>query len=337
MADPAPISAGVVDRARGCLLGQVAGDALGGQVEFQDEVEIRFAHPQGVRELRDGGHWRTLAGQPTDDSELALALARSIVERGGFDEDSVAVAYGRWYASGPFDCGGTIERALSVIAGPMERPAARARDVASQTSQANGALMRVSPLGIFGHAMEPARLAELARRDASLTHAHPVCQDASALFAVTLAHAIRRGGAPDEVFAFARRWAETTELSADVRGAVDAAERENVEDFSSSMGWVLIALQNAFYQLRHAVSLEEGVVDSVMHGGDTDTNAAVAGALLGAVYGEAAIPARWRDAVLNCRPEAGRPGVRRPRPREYWPVDVPELAERLVSLGCRQG
>jgi hypothetical protein len=73
-----------------------------------------------------------------------------------------------------------------------------------------------------------------------------------------------------------------------------------------------------------------------MRGGDSDTNAAIAGALLGAVYGEDAVPAQWRNAVLACRPEAGRPGVRRPRPREYWPVDVLELAERLVVLGARE-
>ena len=83
------------------------------------------------------------------------------------------------------------------------------------------------------------------------------------------------------------------------------------------MGWVRIALYNAYYQLRHAVSLEEGVVDSVMSGGDTDTNAAIAGALLGAVYGELAVPRQWREAMLACRPESGRAGVRRP-----WPARV---------------
>jgi ADP-ribosylglycohydrolase len=320
-------------RARGCLLGQVAGDSLGGQVEFQDADEIRGGYPGGVRELRDGGHWRTLAGQPTDDSELALALARSLADRGAFDDDAVALAYGRWYASGPFDCGQTVAQALSVAARVADHPAANARAVASQTSQANGALMRVSPLGVFGHAMEPKRLAELARRDATLTHPHPVCQDASALFAVTVAHAIRTGGSPADVYAFARQWAIAADLSPDVRARVEAAERHNVDDFSTRMGWVLIAFQNAFFQLLHAATLEEGVVDTVARGGDTDTNAAVAGALLGAVYRDRAIPAQWRDAVLACRPEAGRPGVRRPRPPEYWPVDIMELADALASAG----
>jgi hypothetical protein len=97
-------------------------------------------------------------------------------------------------------------------------------------------------------------------------------------------------------------------------------------------GWVRVALQNAFFELLHAPSLEEGVVRTVRRGGDTDTNAAIAGALLGAVHGRAAVPAQWRSMVLSCRPLA-RPASTRPRPREYWPVDVLEIAERLLLEG----
>jgi ADP-ribosylglycohydrolase len=101
------------------------------------------------------------------------------------------------------------------------------------------------------------------------------------------------------------------------------------------MGWVRIAFQNAFFQLLHAPSLEEGVVDTVMQGGDTDTNAAIGGALLGAVHGAAAVPAQWCDRILTCRPQHGLAGVRRPRPMDFWPVDALVLAERLVVLGRR--
>jgi hypothetical protein len=68
-----------------------------------------------------------------------------------------------------------------------------------------------------------------------------------------------------------------------------------------------------------------------MRGGDTDTNAAICGALLGAVYGLDAIPAQWVDWVLNCCPQAGHPGVNRPRPECFWPVDALELADRLIQ------
>lgn len=334
MGDGNSIDPAVIARARGCLLGQFAGDSLGGLVEFQNAAQIRARHPKGVRELRDGGHWGTIAGQATDDSELALMLARSLVERGRFDDDAVARAYGHWHASGPFDCGGTIGRALSIASRVGVNIAASAREVASRTSEANGAMMRLSPLGVFGYAMPAGELAELARRDASLTHPHPVCQDASALFAVTIARAVSRGGTGAELYAFAAEWAGASGLHADVRDDLAAASQGPPEDFSENMGWVRIALRNAFYRLCHATSLEEGVVETVMAGGDTDTNAAIAGALLGAVYGESGVPRQWREAVLACRPELGRTGVRRPRPREFWPVDAIELADQLVRRGA---
>ena len=89
-------------------------------------------------------------------------------------------------------------------------------------------------------------------------------------------------------------------------------------------------IQNALWQLLHASNLEEAVVDTVMRGGDTDTNAAICGALLGAVHGREAIPDRWTECLRNCRPLAGQAHVFRPRPRRFWPVDAMELAERLI-------
>ncbi len=96
------------------------------------------------------------------------------------------------------------------------------------------------------------------------------------------------------------------------------------------MGWVLLAFQNARWQIVHVPRLEEGVVNSIMQGGDTDTNAAIAGAMLGAVHGMEAIPERWRETVLSCRPEAGDDRARQPRPSCYWPCDAVELAVKLL-------
>ena len=82
-----------LSRAQGCLLGQLAGDALGSLVEFWETEEIREAYPQGVRELADGGTWDTIAGQPTDDSEMALSLARTIAQQGRYDPVEARKAY----------------------------------------------------------------------------------------------------------------------------------------------------------------------------------------------------------------------------------------------------
>ena len=76
---------GSLSRAQGCLAGQIAGDSLGSLVEFQTAAAIERRYPSGVRNLSDGGSWDTIAGQPTDDSELALALARPLALLGKYD------------------------------------------------------------------------------------------------------------------------------------------------------------------------------------------------------------------------------------------------------------
>jgi ADP-ribosylglycohydrolase/fructose-1,6-bisphosphatase/inositol monophosphatase family enzyme len=312
---------GRLARAQGCLLGQIAGDSLGGLVEFQSGESVRQGHPEGPRRLMDGGHWDILAGQPTDDSEMALALARSIVAEGRFERGGALEAYRSWLQSGPFDVGGTVSAGL--------------RDRPNPASQANGSLMRASPLGIFAHELKPVMAAEVARQDASLTHPSPVCGDAAAAFVVAVGHAVREGDGADEAWEAASRWAHEAKAALLVREALAAARREPPVCDGGSEGWVKVALQNAFYELVHAPSVEEGVVATVRRGGDTDTNAAVAGALLGAVHGRAAVPEQWRSMILSCRPVP--PRARHPRPRVYWPVDALEIAERLLLAGAGSG
>jgi ADP-ribosylglycohydrolase len=101
------------------------------------------------------------------------------------------------------------------------------------------------------------------------------------------------------------------------RGAAGKAP----SDFMTHQGWVLLALQSAFYQLMTAGSAEEGIISTVACGGDTDTNAAIAGALLGAAHGRDSIPSRWIFPIMGCRS---------PRPPVYWPDDSLDLAEALL-------
>ncbi|MBK7258984.1 MAG: ADP-ribosylglycohydrolase family protein, partial [Ignavibacteriae bacterium] len=122
-----------------------------------------------------------------------------------------------------------------------------------------------------------------------------------------------------------------------LRDSIKNAEKDPPADYTRQQGWVLIAFHNALWQLRHAPNLEEGVVDTVMRGGDTDTNAAICGALLGAVYGLHAVPQTLGDLPAAVPPpEAGRPGVHHPLPAVFLPVDAMDLAMQLVSDQVRQ-
>ena len=306
----------ILSRAQGSLLGQLAGDSLGSLVEFRAPDDIQREYPKGVRELADGGTWNTIAGQPTDDSEMALLLARMLADQGRYDPEEARKAYMFWLDSGPFDCGMTVAGGL--------------RGRSNPDSQANGAMMRISPLGIFGANHDAGLVAEWARQDAAITHPHPVCQQANALFTMAIAHAVRRGRDGRDLYEQIVTWAENMKVDGSLLEAVRGAAESPPADYVRQQGWVLTAFRNALWQLLHATNLEEAVVDTIMRGGDTDTNAAICGALLGAVWGRTAIPDQWTECVLNCRPAAGQPNVRRPRPECFWPVDALELAERLI-------
>jgi ADP-ribosylglycohydrolase len=313
------------------MIGMVIGDALGSQVEFQTAETIRAAYPDGVRDLADSAVWSTLAGQPTDDSELGLTLARSLVRTGHYDLEDAAAAYGRWYASEPFDCGHSTRLAFAPAATALVNKSRAARNKADWGSQSNGSLMRIAPVGVW--AADPDEAARVASEDSSLSHPHPVCRAACAAFAAAISAALsgadRRGMMETALRVADEAGVEAAPVAAALR---QAAMGVAPADFQHQMGWVLISLQNAFFHLAAGTAIEPALIATVGQGGDTDTNAAIAGALLGAADGRASLPIRWVMPVLTCRPDPGLRSVR-PRPDEYWPDDILDLTEALLL--CR--
>jgi len=295
-------------RAQGALVGHVIGDSLGSLVEQKPAAEIAQLYPKGVRELADGGVYKTLAGQPTDDSEMAITLARVLARERQYDGAKVLDAYRAWLTSRPVDVAMTTERGLL--------------GVAASESESNGSLMRVAPIGVWA-AGDPSLAARTARDDSTLTHANPLCLEACAAYCAAIAAGVA-GASIDAMFEVALAHSQGPAHEAIKRGAKGHAPA----DYFAHPTWAIVALQNAFFRLR-SESFEEALVRTIGCGGDTDTNAAVAGALLGAAHGRDAIPSRWMLAVLACRPLA-ECGALRPRPIEYWPDDIFELAEALL-------
>jgi len=299
------------DRALGCLLGLAIGDSLGSQVEFQTPEAIAASHPTGVRCLAPSEVWRTQAGQPTDDTELALTLARSLVASGGYDAGHVLAAYRAWAASQPFDIGNATARAFQDGNPDHE-------------TEANGSLMRVAPIGVW--AADPTMAAEVASRDSALSHPNAVCRAACSAFAAAISAALAgadRAGMREAALVHADGLAVVEEA---IRASRPPAPTRH------GTGWVLLALRNAFAHLNAGSSVEAALIETVSMGGDTDTNAAIAGALLGAAEGRTTLPARWVMPVLTCQAEAGLQ-VQRPRPDVYWADDIIDLTEALLLCG----
>jgi fructose-1,6-bisphosphatase/inositol monophosphatase family enzyme/ADP-ribosylglycohydrolase len=309
---------GLLSRAQGCLLGEMGGASLGAQVGSLLPADIARTFPGGPRLLVSTPEH--LAGQPTEEAELGLVLARSLIGRGIYDPEEAATAYRAWYRTGPTDLDPTTRAALvGYFVGE---------------SQSSGSLVRIPPLAVFAHALPRERVAALGREDSALTHPSPACRDAGAALAVAIAHVIANGVGARAAYEAARGWAEAAPADRRVVEALRGAAQEPVPRDAHEQG-ACGALQNAFFEALRAPSLEAGLVATVQRGGEAARSAAVAGALLGALHGRDAVPAQWRSMVLSCRAHTAR--ARHPRPPSGWAVDLLEIAEGLVLAGRARG
>lgn len=286
------MSAGWQERVRGAFWGLACGDALGAPAEFMEPEEVRRRFGRLDR-LVGGGAFGWAPGEWTDDTALALAAAAGY-EGADFDLDRAGAAMVAWYRSGPKDIGNTTRDALHLLssgrAGPRE---AGARAQRGGSSAGNGSLMRAAPTGL---ARVPGddRLVRESIEISAVTHADPRCLGACVAFNAVVSELVEGGSETDLAGAFARARDLAANVSADVAAVVDAllAGRAPLHA-ASSIGFVLLTLERGLRALRDACCVEEGVVDVVHMGGDTDTNAAVAGALLGARFGYGELPEAW--------------------------------------------
>lgn len=315
------MTSSTIARARGALLGFACGDALGTTVEFHSRAAVqRRKDDAWPRDLVGGGPFRLLPGQVTDDTELMLALARSIVRCGRYDNEEAARSYLRWFASGPFDCGMATRAAFGRDIDAMESAAAVVAARASKETEANGSLMRVLPIGVFGAGLARERVAQWAMADSRLSHPAEVAQWACATYAITVADAIEHGLRGDDLFARACAFAKGSPIEATLAACRDGLPASD----GRNQGWVRIAMQHAYCHLLRGSRLPDALAETVLCGGDTDTNAAIVGGLLGAAQGIDAVPMQWGATVLACPS---------PRPQEYRCADLADVADALLSCG----
>ena len=137
--------------AQGCLVGAFVGDSAGARLEFLGRQPDNAQLDEALA-MKGGGIFRVAPGQITDDGELTLALARALLGEHQYQRENVATNYCAWVASHPFDIGNATSAALGgAIAGDMVVADAVATSAAKHNfaSKANGALMRVSALGVW--------------------------------------------------------------------------------------------------------------------------------------------------------------------------------------------
>jgi poly(ADP-ribose) glycohydrolase ARH3 len=285
---PASSAPGLRDRARGALVGAFVGDALGLPYEGQPGDAV----PDPV-EMRDG---RAPAGSYSDDTQMMIALAESLVRCGRIDEDDLASSFGahfdpqRGYGSG-------TRTVITLWASGMPITEAAERLFDGEGSPRNGAAMRVAPIGVRFRGNQR-RVIEEARRSAALTHRHPEGIDGAVVQAVAVAAALHGRDALVAASAAAStprmrlRLDDLAGRAADGLSLRTLTGRERLVPVTA-VGSVPVAIVVG----SRSRTFQEAVSAAVRCGGDTDTVAAMAGAIAGARFGASAIPARWYRAL----------------------------------------
>jgi ADP-ribosyl-[dinitrogen reductase] hydrolase len=263
---------------------------------------------------------------------LALALARALIGSQEYPIEQVANHYLRWISSAPFDVGNATRMAMDCNRQGLTHVHLQMRANAlayNRDSKANGALMRSSPLGIWSVRLNERETVEAALSDAGLTHPNLTCQWANAAYVSALRHLMLfPGDASGAYQAALRALPEDQSASAgsiEVRTWLEDAQAGRLPSCHPMAGFVRIGFTHAFFHLLEESTFENALRETLAGGGDTDTNACIVGALVGALHGIDGIPTSLVEGVLHCDTRLGHA-----RPAWLQAGDALELAAHLT-------
>jgi ADP-ribosylglycohydrolase len=278
------------DRYRGTLLGLAVGNALGLPVESWSKAEIRRRYPGGIREIDPA----ELDLPWDDDLAQAVIIAEAILEHDTLDRGDLAARLTEWASSNGRGMGSQTRAVINALRHGMA-PSEAARVVWEReggSAAGNGAVMRCAPVAMRWRTDE-VRLRQESERSAEVTHHDPRCGWSA--YAVNLAIAGALGGRRTSIDSVARALVDAEVGPHTIRAVRRAATPsiDGLELDGSSIGFTLKAMQVGLWCLENGDDFEKTLLTVVHAGGDTDTNGAVAGAVLGAIHGVEAIPDRW--------------------------------------------
>jgi ADP-ribosylglycohydrolase len=285
------------ERFSGCLVGLAVGDALGTALEF---------HPPGtftpLNDLTGGGPFRLEAGQWTDDTSMALCLGESLVKKQGFDALDQMERYRRWYREGYlsstgrcFDIGGAVRQAL-------ERFELTGEPYSGSTnpySAGNGSIMRLAPVAMF-YASQPEEAIRRCGESSQTTHGAREAVDACRYFGGLLVGALNGAGKEEllsERYSPAPGSWDEEPLAPEIDRVASGSFKQKYPPEIRGSGYVVASLEAALWAFYLGQDFREGCLLAVNLGEDADTTGAVFGQLAGAYYGEAGIPAGWREKL----------------------------------------
>ncbi len=290
----------------GSLLGCLCGDVLGASVEMQTRAEIIAAHPGLLRDFQPS---RRGFGCYTDDTEMTLALARSIVRKRTVDGEDCARAYAEQF-NPQRGYGRSAVQVLTALQQGMDG-GKTGRMLFPEGSFGNGAAMRIAPVGlVYGHLAAGALLPKV-EAAVCMTHCHREAIEAAVLQARAIGLLRQAEGVLDwkEFLARLCSYLPGTLLQDHLAKLAELLRNQAVaEEVAMEFGCGVRSRDSwppaLWAALRFLSEPEEAIVQAVNLGGDSDTVGAMTGALVGALHGHRWVPKRWYDQLENA--DSGR-------------------------------
>lgn len=288
--------ADMLDRFTGAFLGSMLGDAMGRPFEMisgrDSRLEVLLS-----RKLTQPGFWLY-----SDDTEMMIAVAHAITTTRGFDAmsllESLAAHHdpGRGYGHGMNKLLENVKRGGAISAFESWK----------EGSRGSGGAVRVVPIACARHD-DLEQLRAIADASAAISHAHEIGRSGAVLHALGIALALKR----DRETFDARVFLSTLRAEFGSRSETLCAKLDLVADLLTNDAAVHVAAETIgcgvlaeeavpfalFTFLRFAPDFERVVTQAVLAGGDTDTIAAMSGALCGALVGERALPEAWTERL----------------------------------------
>ena len=276
----------------GALIGTAVGDALGAPVEGWSMEQVHSVYSERKR-------WKMSYGRYTDDTELMIGVAESLIMNKGFNGADMARTFVRNYDAkrgyGPGSTG-----ALKRIKEGESWDEASKKLFGGEGSYGNGAAMRIAPIGLFYYDNAD-KLREIAYKSCQITHSHELGKAGAALQAFAVALAVR--GQKESMLSELKNFAQNNVYEDKIR-RVEALildkgatpKKEIIAKLGNGMA-AFDSVPTAIYSFLRFDRFEDSVIYAVSLGGDTDTIGAMTGAISGAYYGEGGIPNEWMEQL----------------------------------------
>lgn len=300
---------------KSALFGQAVGDAFGVPVEFLSRADVRaINHTDMVgsdTKITFDSRWSDIipAGAWSDDTSMTVATMSSIVLRNGINYDDIMQQFNSWWNKGKyssleysFGLGGTVAKALdnfttrrmpSINCGPT-----------GKWSNGNGSLMRILPFSLYCiyHRYSEKKTVEVINTASGITHGHQISKMGCLVFTVYLKNLLAFESTV-EAWEKTRLFNYEKYYDDECIDAYTSLFSDDFIDHAESVigetGYVVDTLMTAIYSMLTGHDYESTILTAVNMGYDTDTNAAVAGALAGTFYGLTSIPERWMNKLLK--------------------------------------